>query len=459
MDEAVNSPKLKVTRSPDAQSRPGDWISPTTANDDWIGIADWQPRRLERSSFPDQPVSNGALPSTIPNVRHLLEGNGVIARYNIIKKKVEITIPGLLGVPDNADAVTMAQVKSLMALHGIYNGDARSIVEAIANENPHNPVADWIDSKPWDGRDRLPDFYGTIVAVDDYPPELKRTIMYKWGLSAVAAALKSSGFSARLVLTLTGPQSIGKTRWGMSLITPPELRSAVFKSDHHFEGGDKDQIISAMRYWIVEVGEVESSMRKDAERLKGIITRDRDVFRVPYGITDTDWPRRTVFIATANGSDFLSDPSGSTRWGVIAVERIDYEHTIDMQQLWAQIAADFRAGTQWWLDKPEEAQLSAWNERHQTTSLVREAVESLIDFDREDTIREERLTASRVLELAGFEKPTPQQAREVGGIIRGRFGSPKRIKGVMYWTLPIRRPAEVMSVSASLAVPATNKFD
>lgn len=455
----MNTPKLKIIRSPDAPARPGDQTTPAPATDDGIGIADWQPRRLERSSFPDQPSGNGALPSTIPNVRHLLEGNGVIAQYNIIKKKVEIVIPGLPGVLDNVDAVTMAQVKSLMALHGMYNGDARSIVEAIANENPHNPVADWIDSKPWDGRDRLPDFYATIVTVDDYPPSLKETLMYKWALGAAAAALMQHGFSARLVLTLSGPQSIGKTRWAMSLIPPPQLRASVLKTDHHFEGSDKDQIISAMRYWLVELGEVESSMRKDAERLKGIITRERDVFRVPYAATDTDWQRRTVFIATANGSDFLTDPSGSTRWGVIAVERVVYEHDIDMQQLWAQLAVDFRAEKQWWLDKAEEAQLASWNERHQSTSLVREAVEHLIDFAREDTIREERLSASQVLEMAGLEKPTPQQAREVGSIIRAKFGPPKKIRGTMYWTLPIKRPSEIKPVSTGSTVPATSKFD
>ena len=457
------TPKLKAAQPPVA-SRPPPAAAPTATQSadvegDAITVADWEPRRLERSSFRDQPVGAGNLPSTIPNVRHVLEGNGIVARYNVITKKVEIVIPGLRGVPDNTDSVMMAQVKSLMALHGMYNGDARSIVEAIANERPHNPVADWIDSKPWDGVDRLPAFFGTIAAVEDYPDRLKDTLMYKWSLSAVAAALMPQGFSARLVLTLSGPQSIGKTRWVQRLVAPPELRSAVVKTDHHFEGGEKDQIISAMRNWLVELGEVESSMRKDAERLKGIITRDRDVFRIPYAAADTNWPRRTVFLATANGSDFLNDPSGSTRWGVIAVEAIDYDHDIDMQQVWAQVAVAFRAGEPWWLDKGEEAQLEAWNERHQATSLVREAVTRLIDFDREDTVREERLTASQVLEEAGFDKPTPQQAREVGAILRAKFGPPRKIKGIWYWTVPIKRPAEAPPASAPQTAPSKSKFD
>ena len=183
----------------------------------------WKPTRLEQATFPDQPAGQGGPPPTIANVRHLLDGNGITARYNVIKKKAEIVIPDLRGVIDNGDDVSLAHIKSLLALHGIQNGDARSIVDAIANENAYNPVADWIMSRPWDGYDRMPDIYRALQTIPDYPASLKEAIMYRWLLSAVAAALIPSGFSTRLVLILQGPQSIGKTRWCMSLIDDPLL--------------------------------------------------------------------------------------------------------------------------------------------------------------------------------------------------------------------------------------------
>lgn len=277
----------------------------------------WIPKRLDTKLFPDQPSGGGGPPATIPNIQHLLSGNGISARYNVIKKKVEIAIPGLAGVIDNADSVTIAHVKSLLALHGMYSGDIRGAIEAIANQHPYNPVQEWIERRPWDGISRLDQFYQTLVADDEYPASLKATILFKWLLSAVAAAFMPSGFSTRLVLTLQGPQSIGKTRWGLSLIDDPVLRASVIKTDHHFDGGNKDHLITAVRYWITELGELESSFRKDQERLKGILTRDTDVVRLPYAAAESEFPRRTVFYATVNGYDFLSDPTGSTRWGVI----------------------------------------------------------------------------------------------------------------------------------------------
>ena len=414
---------------------PADAILPL--EDGALQIAGWEPRRLPAPSFPDQAVAGGGLPPTVANVQHLLDGNGTKARYDLVKKRAEVFIPGLPGATDNVASVSLTHVRSLMALHGMSYGDTRALVEAIANEHPHNPVVDWIDSRPWDGVDRLPALYATLETDPEYPQKLKEAVVRHWLLSAAAAVL-IDGFSARLVLTLQGPQSIGKTRWCNALVTDPKLRAAVVKTDHHFSGGDKDNIITAMRFWIVELGEVESSFRKDAERLKGIISRDRDVVRVPYAAADSEWPRRTVFVASTNGGDFLSDPTGSTRWGVVPVVAVDHDHDVDMQQLWAQIAAEVRGGAQWWLDPEDEAAMEAWNERHQATSIVRDAVISVVDMEGDDTAATRRMTASEVLKEAGFDNPASGQAREAGAILRPRFGNPTKGNGIFRWNLPLR---------------------
>nr|WP_249403855.1 virulence-associated E family protein [Sphingomonas sp. CFBP 13720] len=344
-----------------------------------------------------------------------------------------------------------------MALHGIQNGDARAIVEAIANQHPYNPVEEWIRSRGWDGIDRLPAYYATLRTVPDYPTSLKESIMYCWVLSAVAAAIVP-GFATRLVLTLQGPQSVGKTRWCMSHVPDPLLRAGVLKTDHHFDGANKDSLITAIRYWIVELGELESSFRKDQERLKGILTRDRDVVRLPYAAADAEFPRRTVFMASANGADFLSDPSGSTRWGVIAVESIDYEHGISMQQLFAQLAEAVDRGDQWWFTAEQEAELEAWNERHQTTSVVRDSITSVIDFDQQDVGTMVRVTATDLLRLADIVNPTMTQARVCGALLRKVFGPPKKSGGIYRWTIPLRRQVPQDNVPDGLK-QVRDKFD
>lgn len=52
--------------------------------------------------------------------------------------------------------------------------------------------------------------------------------------------------------------------------------------------------------------------------------------------------------------------------------RINYEHGIDMQQLFAQLTVDFYKGEPWWLTREEEAQLETYNKERRSISVIRE---------------------------------------------------------------------------------------
>jgi len=200
----------------------------------------------------------------------------------VIRKKLQINIPGSSGCPDNADNTALSQIISLARLNNLSVGQVPSFVEAIGDRNQFNPVAGWITSKSWDWTDRLQALCDTLVVREDFPRDLKKLLVYRWLLSAVAAALKHSGFRSRGVLTLQGPQSIGKTAWISALVSDPVLRDAVVKLDHHLDAGNKDSLITAVCHWLVEIGELDSSFKKDVARLKGFITGDRDKVRRPY---------------------------------------------------------------------------------------------------------------------------------------------------------------------------------
>ena len=141
---------------------------------------------LKRDAFPNQPRSKSAqLPATIPNINWLLERYGILVRYDVIKKKIEILLPNHYGTIDNMANVSMTYIISLCALNGIPNGQVPAYIEAIADRNAYNPVEEWILSKTWDGIDRLPEIYGTVIECDDYPANLKAILIYRWLLSAV----------------------------------------------------------------------------------------------------------------------------------------------------------------------------------------------------------------------------------------------------------------------------------
>ncbi|MEY2860496.1 MAG: hypothetical protein RL392_954 [Pseudomonadota bacterium] len=394
---------------------------------------------LHARDFPNQPKGRySEPPSTIANVKFMLERYGIAVSYNTIKKKLSINIPNHSGLVDNADNTAMTSILSLATLNGLTTVPIPAIVEVLADRNPYNPVSEWILSKPWDGTDRLESLYETLTTRPDFPDQLKRVAVYKWLLSAVAAALKESGFKGRGVLVFQGPQGIGKTSWVISLVPDPVLRDLVIKVDHHLDANSKDSILGAITHWIVEIGELDSSFKKDFARLKGFLTSDSDKVRRPYARTESEYARRTVFFATVNDENFLVDHTGNTRWWTIPLEAIDYQHGIDTQQLFAQLALDLEKGNQWWLTKEEEQLLESCNSDHRSNSVIREQLMELIDLSKIDAPGNHYKSTTELFAMLGVKSPKNGDAKELTGILRELFGASKKVNGTQRWRIPLR---------------------
>lgn len=403
---------------------------------------------LDSATFPNL-TSKGDIKGTIANVDHLLKSYGIAVRYNVVTKKLLLTVPGHSGAPDNFDNVVMTKIFSLASLNGMPTSQLASFVAAIGDRHQFNPVAEWVTSKPWDDVDRLHDFYDTLTHREDYPERLKQLLMYRWLVSTVAAALKPSGFRSRGVLTLQGPQSIGKTSWISALVPDPILRENTIKLDHHLDAGSKDSLITAVSHWIVEIGELDSSFRKDVARLKGFLTSDKDKVRRPYGRTDSEYPRRTVFAATVNDSNFLVDATGNSRWWTIPITQINFQHGIDMQQLFAQVAVDFNAGKQWWLTPEEEKLLEEHNRSHRSISVIEERLLDAIDPGKKDVANLPAMTATQLLLHIGIKNPTNPQSKECAAVLRSLLGDSKRIHGANKWRIPLKQQAWTPALSPS----------
>ena len=396
-------------------------------------------QRLDPMSFPNPPrEGTSSPPATIPNIKHLLTSYGIHVKSNVITKRLQITMPGQSATLDRGDSTAVTQIISLATFNTIAIGQIWSYIEAIADNTPYNPVAEWIDSKPWDGEDRLPAIYQTLVTADDFPESLKQTLIRKWLLSAVAAAFMPSGFSSRGVLTFQGGQGIGKTNWLKSLVPDAALRQKVVKIDHHLDPNNKDSILGAIVHWLVEIGELDSSFKRDIGRMKGFITSDSDKVRRPYGRTESEYPRKTVFYATVNDHNFLVDSTGNNRFWTLPLKRIDYQHGIDMQQLFAQLAVRFNEGDQWWLTGSEDSELAATNTEHQTQSVVRDLVMEALNLERKVNSGDLLMNPTILLQIAKIERPTNAQCKECGSILRELLGAPKKIKGLVKWRVPLR---------------------
>ncbi|MEP9403433.1 VapE domain-containing protein [Sphingomonas silueang] len=392
---------------------------------------------FDYDDFPDPPSKAGqGLPATVDNLGHLLKEYGITVRFDVLKKRPMVDIPGFRATGENRDAVVLTYVEDLAIRHRMSTRRVAQNLLALADRSPVDPFARWIDSKPWDGEDRLPDLYETVAPQEGYPVSFRDTLLRKWLLSIVAATFKKRGFRARGALTFQGDQGIGKTSWFKQLVSDDSLRDQTVKLGHAWDGGSKDARLSAIRHRIVELGELEGSFRREIAGLKAFLTEDYDKIRPPYGRVDAEYPRRTIFGASVNESDFLLDATGNSRFWTIAVAKLDYEHSIDMQQLFAQLKKDFEAGAKWHLEDEEEQQLEAVNRQHRHYGAIGEKIKSLLDLSGRGLTSNPRDSAGDVLRKIGVERPTNIQFKEANAILKELLGGPKKIQGVYRWYVP-----------------------
>lgn len=401
---------------------------------------------LDPAMFP-HPAKRGAPKVTLENVRYLLDNSGHSVGFDVIKKRTIARRDG--------KSVSHLEVISLAAQHGMQSVYLEAFIDQIAQERPLNPVKDWIGGQPWDGKDRLEDLFHTIHFAPDYPVDLGRALLFRWLLSATrAATFEDKRFSSRGVLTLQGPQGIGKTTWICNLVDDPNLAGDVIKRDHHMDGASRDSIKTAISHWIVEIGELDGAFKKDIARLKGVITNDCDKLRLAYGKADVEYDRRTVFAATVNDAAFLVDHTGNSRFWTIAVDRLHFGHAIDMQQLFAQLRLKLLQGEQWWLTQEEEAALAAYNMGHRAISAIAERVKDHLDLEASGSDRGTYMTPTELLRDIGVANPTNSQAKECGTVLRELFGNPKRVQGRDKWKLVRRDDFQPLHVLPQTCSPS-----
>ena len=409
-------------------------LTASPANDNHpIDIHDMPPVLI--STWPHM-SGNGQPLNTIPNLERLLENYGFTVRYDVIRKDMAITYPGQCGSPDNYNQAALNTVTSLCALNRLPKGDVPAFLLNIGDRHLVNPVMDFITVTPWDGRSRFADLLATVQTRDGFDRDLFALMLRRWLISAVAAAAMPSGFWSKGVLVFQGAQSLGKTAWFRSLV-PSDLRRLV-KVGAIINPDNKDTVISAVSHWLVELGELDGTLRKaDIARLKEFISQDVDQFRRPYGRSEEKFQRRTVFFASVNPERFLADDTGNVRWWTVPVASLDYQHGIDIQQLWAEVFEWFKAGERWWLDRDEEQRLEAMNANHEQADPVEELIASRYDFTKPAT---RRLTATEILIELGYDKPTRSQLNSTANAMKKHFGDWKKSNGrKVYDAPPLRR--------------------
>ena len=277
---------------------------------------------------------------TIANLKNYLKIKGYEVHYNIIKHSLEYS--GFKGhshdhLPETAPTIIYDDLQT--EFEKCSAAKIADILLVIAADNKVNPILDMITSAKWDGKDRIEEIYNIFgIGKED---KLSREIIKKWLMQAVCGLFNDNKhpFSLDLILVFKGKQGIGKTRFFEHLA----MLSQYFGEGVCIDPRNKDSIIQATSNWICELGEIGSTLKKDMDSVKAMLTKANDEYRLPYGRSTLKFPRMTSFVGTVNDDKFLIDQTGNRRFATVPISddiHIDYNtqiRTFDSLQLWTQV--------------------------------------------------------------------------------------------------------------------------
>ena len=312
----------------------------------------------------------------------ILDFNKITVRDNEITKDVEITGLPTIYSNDSPEKKLPIILKNICDKYNIKCTikDIENELILISDINRYNPMADILTKNEWDGQDRFPILFEVLGISDN----LSKTLIRKWFWQTTMIVFNTleNPFGIDGVLTLQGPQGIGKTRFIRNIA----MNSKWFKEGAIIDLNIKDSIIEATKGFIVEVGELDNTLRKKQSAVKAFLSNTMDEVRIPYGHKSIKKPRRTSFCATVNPQEFLIDDTGNRRFWVIPVTSIDNDKLEALgkewcKQLWIQAYNEVKDNPQSFrLTPAERLELNKKNNNFMDFSKGEEEITLKMDF-------------------------------------------------------------------------------
>ncbi len=172
-----------------------------------------------------------------------------------------------------------------------------------------------------------------------------------------ANALCDVGCKNHVCLVLTGEQGRFKTTW-LDNLCPASLRSYLFTGK--IDPQNKDVLTLIAEYLFINIDDQLKALNKrDENELKNLITTPAVKYRRPYDVYIEEYPHLASFMASVNGNDFLTDPTGSRRFLPFEVVSIDIAaaQAVDMDAVYSEAMGLLDGGFRYWFDDGEIEEL------------------------------------------------------------------------------------------------------
>ena len=239
----------------------------------------------------------------------------------------------------------------------------------------------------------------------------------KWLVAVVANAMDDRECRNHTCLVLTGEQGKFKTTF-LDLLCPPKLHGYSYTGKIYPQ--EKDTLTYIGQNLIVNIDDQLKALNKrDENELKNLITCPMVKYRMPYDKYVEEHPHLASFVASVNGNDFLTDPTGSRRFLPFEVLSIDIERAkaISMNNVYAEAKALLKSGFRYWFDDDEIAELYRESEDFQVQTAEMELLLRCFEKPTEDESYS-LMTTTEILTYLGVYTHQPLVAKRMGEALK-----------------------------------------
>ena len=348
--------------------------------------------------------------------------SGVIA-YNLLTDRPDVVKP--IGYDRSPSASMTDTDMKYIRLYLEENYDLTSekkIMDAAdlaAHQNSYHPIRDFLNSLTWDGTERirycLHHFLG--AEADEYTFQALRLFL----LGAIHRAFRP-GCKFEVMLCLVGGQGAGKSTFFRLLAGKDE-----WFSDDLRKLDDENVYRKLQGHWIIEMSEmIATANAKSIEEIKSFLSRQKEVYKIPYETHPADRLRQCVFGGTSNAMDFLPlDRSGNRRFLPVQVcpEQAEVHILEDeaasrayLQQVWAEAMTIYRTGDWKLTFSPEMVRyLKAHQKDFMPEDTKAGMIQAFLDSYAGDTVCSKQLYKEALNHI--FDEPKQWEIREINEIM------------------------------------------
>lgn len=229
----------------------------------------------------------------------------------------------------------------------------------VANQNRVEPIREWLESlPPWDAQTDVPRIAGMFgerwgVEIPHGTKPFYDMLAVRFMVSLVARIMRP-GCDVHTVLTLVGAKGLGKSR------VLRALAGQTWFSDSNINITNKSayELIHQSLVWVWELAEMHALHGRSANNAKMFLTSPADRYRPTWGKTPVLRRRRTVFVATTNDMQFLTDGPERRFWPLQIVRPVDVDWVANNRvDLFREALHHYHNNVQWHLTPTEAAEL------------------------------------------------------------------------------------------------------